>query len=145
MRARPSGAILLEVVFALALLAAAAGVILGSMSASIHAAERVRSEATLADVSVTLSSLVQMGLVPMDDAEGQAFEDPKLEGWTYTIKTTAIDTGVTAGDGAPTELKHVTLTVTAPNNGGSLLTASLMRVPTTGLNSLTSGPIGGGP
>ena len=147
-RAQPAGAILLEVVFSLALLAAAAGVILGSMSSSIHAAERVRAEATLADVLVTVKSHIQMGLIPMDDVEAQAFDDPKLEGWTYTVKAAAvessIDTGGAAAESVPAELKHVEVTVFAPNNGGLMRSATLMRVPTTGLNSITTGPIGGG-
>jgi type II secretory pathway pseudopilin PulG len=138
-RRPPQGAILLEVVFALALLAAAAGVILGGMTSSIHAAERVRSEADVADVSVTLASRIQMGLVPMEDAQDQAFDDPRFDGWTFSIKATPID-AVTGSD-----LKHVEVTVTSPDKKVTMRTATLMHAATTGgLNTISAEPIGGG-
>lgn len=89
--ARPSGrargAVLLEVILALALFAATSGVVLGSLNVCLGAARRIRLGAVAADLAVTRLSEIQMGLVPLRDAGPEACEEPHGD-WTWQVATT---------------------------------------------------------
>jgi len=86
--AAPRAAVLLEVVLALALFAATSAIVLGSLNACLRASQGIRLEAAAADLSVSLLSEIQMGLVPLRDAGPEAYEKP-LQDWTWQVVTTA--------------------------------------------------------
>ena len=87
-RARDARAIvLLEIIFAITLFAAMAGVVLSSLHSSINAVSRLRLDNRAADLAVTVLSQIQMGdLAPVDDGPNE-FAEP-LEDWTWQIVTT---------------------------------------------------------
>ncbi len=80
------GAALLEVIFALVLFAAAAGVIYGGLTWSARQVGRSRLEATAADLAVTLLSEIQMGLVE-PAADGPTAYDEPMGDWNWQIVT----------------------------------------------------------
>lgn len=98
------GAILLEVVLALALLVMTSAVILGSMSAAMRSAGRLRLRAQAADLAVTLASELHMGLLAPADTELTPYARPGLAGWSWQVAAEPLE-------GAPAELRRVLLTV----------------------------------
>lgn len=77
-------AVLLEIVFAITLLTAAAGTILSAFDASIHSLGRLRLQGQASDLAVTLLSQVQMGDLPAADDGPNQYEEP-LEEWSWEI------------------------------------------------------------
>ena len=83
-RAR-TGAVLLEVILAGALLAMGVLIILSGLNSSLRVAQRVQLEAQASDLAVTLLSELQMGLVmPVSDGPNE-YEQPELADWTWEI------------------------------------------------------------
>jgi hypothetical protein len=92
LRAGGGGLVLVEVVLAVTLFFCGALVVLTGLSASLHTANRVRTEADGADLAVTLLSEVQMGLVPLVDDGPNEYEEEELADWTWEIVTSDVET-----------------------------------------------------
>lgn len=93
-RRRSRGAMLLEIVLALALFLAAATIVLGGLSASLGAAKDLRLQITAQDLAVTVNSQLQMGYIAAVDAGPNPFDDPALEGWTWQVTITTAETAI---------------------------------------------------
>jgi len=113
-RARARGVVLLEVVLAVALFALAAGVVGGGLSGSLRTARRLEAEATAADLAVTVVSWLDLGLLPLEDAGPEAFEDEDRLGWTWQVMTGPADDAAEIDDG----LVRVEITVRNRETGG---------------------------
>ncbi len=88
---RQRGAVLLEVVLALALFVAAAAVIGSGLNAALNSVERLRLNAHAADLAVTVMSELQLGMRAVDTAgTEQPFEAP-FEDWTWEVQLTPMD------------------------------------------------------
>jgi hypothetical protein len=101
-RACRAGAVLVEVVLALALFVAAAAVISGGMSASMDSVERLRLNAHASDLAVTVVSELQMGTLAADGTGPQEFDLP-FEDWTWEVLQAPVDDGAAE----ETRLTHV--------------------------------------
>jgi hypothetical protein len=88
-----AGAVLLEVVLALALFVAAATVLTGGVNASVQAVDKLRLENHAMDLAITLVSEMQMHARPVEAVAERAFEAP-FEDWNYTVELHAIDSDV---------------------------------------------------
>lgn len=82
-----SGAILLEVVIALAIFVAAAAVITVGMNAAVNSVERQRLNAHAVNLSVSVMSELHMGLRSYAPADPEPFEAP-FTNWTWQVVTT---------------------------------------------------------
>jgi type II secretory pathway pseudopilin PulG len=89
-RSRQSGAILLEVVLALVLLAFAAAVIGGGLHTAIGSVERLRLNAHAADLAVSVMSELELGTKSLGAEGQQRFEWP-FEFWTWEAIATSND------------------------------------------------------
>jgi len=85
-------ALLLEVVLALTVFVGMALAVLGGLSTSVKSARTVGLEAQAADLAVTLLSELQLGLVPIEDAGPEGYEDETLEEWTWEVVIDPITT-----------------------------------------------------
>jgi type II secretory pathway pseudopilin PulG len=85
------GAVLLEVVLALAIFGMGAVVILSGLQAALRMAQQVQFEAKAADLAVTVISEVQIGQISLQDAGPMTYEEASLAGWTWQVVTSAID------------------------------------------------------
>jgi type II secretory pathway pseudopilin PulG len=85
-----AGAVLLEVVLALVLVAAAAAVIGAGLSASIDRVEHLKLNAHAADLAVSVLSELQMGSKMIPEDGPQTFEAP-FEGWTWEVESEVTD------------------------------------------------------
>ncbi|MHC1763552.1 MAG: hypothetical protein AB9869_04485 [Verrucomicrobiia bacterium] len=88
---RESGAVLLEVVLALALFVVAATILTSGMSSSLDAVDRLRLNAHAADLAVTTLSELQLGLKSVSLNGPEPFEPP-LEQWDWEILATPLET-----------------------------------------------------
>jgi type II secretory pathway pseudopilin PulG len=88
------GAVLVEVVLALALFVAAAAVISGALSASMDSVERLRLNAHAANLAVTVLSELQMGTLAAEGVGPQEFDLP-FEDWTWEVLQAPVDDGTT--------------------------------------------------
>lgn len=79
---RSNGAVLLEVVLALVLIAGAAAVIGAGLSASIDRVERLKLNAHAADLAVSVMSELQIGSKVVSEEGPEPFEAP-FEAWTW--------------------------------------------------------------
>ncbi|MGY8652709.1 MAG: type IV pilus modification PilV family protein [Verrucomicrobiia bacterium] len=82
-----SGAILLEVVIALAIFVAAAGVITVGMNAAVSSVERQRLSAHAVNLSVTVMSELRVGMRSYAPADPEPFDAP-FTNWTWQVVTT---------------------------------------------------------
>ena len=82
---RRNGAVLLEVVLALALFVAAAGVILSGLSSAIGAAERLRLDAHGINLAASTLAQLELGTRPADTTEPTPFLPP-FDDWTWEIR-----------------------------------------------------------
>ncbi len=87
---RESGAVLLEVVLALALFVVAASILTSGMSSSLDAVDRLRLNAHAADLAVTTLSEMQLGLKSVSLNGPEPFEPP-LEQWSWEIVATPLE------------------------------------------------------
>jgi len=91
MKAQSShGAVLLEVVLALVLVAGAAAVVGAGLSASIDRVERLKLNAHAADLAVSVMSELQMGSKVLSQEGPESFEAP-FEGWTWEAAAEVTD------------------------------------------------------
>lgn len=79
------GGILLEVLFALALMLGASSVITGGLQASMDAVERMRNGMHGVNLAESLLSKIEMGLLDAESVEEESFSAP-FESWSYDIE-----------------------------------------------------------
>jgi hypothetical protein len=87
-----SGAVLLEVILALALFVGAAAVLTSGLSSSLDGVERLRRNAHAADFAISVLSELQMGITSLGVSGPQPFVPPE-EGWTWEIAAAPIESG----------------------------------------------------
>ena len=80
-----TGAVLLEVVLALALILFAIGVVNSGLQAAVDAVDRMKANTQAMNLAVSTMSEIQMGIIPMESAEAQPFLTP-FEDWTYAVQ-----------------------------------------------------------
>lgn len=85
-----NGAVLLEVVLALVLIAGAAAVIGAGLSASIDRVERLKLNAHAADLAVSVMSELQMGSKVISEDGPETFEAP-FDAWTWEVQAEVTD------------------------------------------------------
>jgi type II secretory pathway pseudopilin PulG len=83
-KAAPRGAVLLEVVLALALFAAAATIIGAGIHSAIDGVERQKLNAHAMDLAVSVLSEIQMGQRPLESVGPETFESP-FDHWTWQL------------------------------------------------------------
>lgn len=86
-----AGAVLLEVVLALALFVGAATVLTSGLSSSLEAVERLRLSTHAADLAVSVLSELQMGIKSPGAGGAQPFAAP-FEQWTWEIVSVPLQT-----------------------------------------------------
>ena len=91
------GAVLLEVLVAVALFSAAAAVIGGALSASIASLDRLRAQLHAEDLAVSVLSQVQLGLIPLTAAGPEPF-DPPFGQWNWEVQVSMAGE-MASGDG----------------------------------------------
>src|SRR5258708_5437317 len=79
---REDGAVLLEVILALALFVAAAAILSSGLSSSLDAVERLRFNTHAADFAVTVLSELQLGTKTLSTMGPQAFNKPD-DDWSW--------------------------------------------------------------
>ena len=82
-----SGAILFEVVLALALFAFAAAVISGGVSTALKSVERMRTELDASNLAISTLAEIELNLKPMTTSPPAEFEPP-MERWTWQVEVT---------------------------------------------------------
>ena len=100
----PSGAVLLEVVLAMALFFTSAMVVTGGLSASMSALRKIKLDAQASDLAVSKLSEVQMGILAAVDEGPNPYEEEDLSQWTWQILAVPADP---LGTVQPTSLKKV--------------------------------------
>jgi type II secretory pathway pseudopilin PulG len=89
---RQTGAVLLEVVLALALFVMAATIITGGLTAAINEVKRLRLAAHASNLAATVVAQIQMGVQP-GEAAGPAPFEPPFDQWKWeTIVSPVNDT-----------------------------------------------------
>lgn len=78
------GAVLLEVVLALALFAAAAAIIGGGIHSAIDGVERQKLNAHAVNLAISVVSEIQIGLRTLESAGPEPFESP-FDHWTWQL------------------------------------------------------------
>src|SRR5262249_35492348 len=134
---RVRGALLLEVVFALALFVGAATVLLGGFNASTRAAQNIKIEATAEDLAVTVMSQIQMGLIPTTDNGPNPIDDPNYDGWTWQLVTADVTTGQQTPGAISVNLKRVEVIIANPDAGFTRRLSRLVA-PNDNLTGLTN-------
>ena len=138
-----AAAVLLEVIFSLALFCSMAAVIVGSLNASLGALRQVRLEARAADLAVTLLSEIQMGLVALQDQGPQDYAEQDLADWNWQIVTSAVD-----NSSLDVSLTRAEIVIFNKTQGYTYRLVQLFRIEQTeGLMAWRTGPAasGGGP
>jgi type II secretory pathway pseudopilin PulG len=82
---RARGAVLLEVLLALALFVFAAAVVSSGLNAAVERTLRLKAQTHALDLAVSVLSEVQMGIRPAETAGPEPFEAP-FEPWTWEIE-----------------------------------------------------------
>ena len=82
-----SGAILFEVVLALALFVFAAAVISGGFSTALMSVDRMRAELDGSNLAISTLAEIELNLKPMVTSPPAQFEPP-LEKWTWEVEVT---------------------------------------------------------
>jgi type II secretory pathway pseudopilin PulG len=83
---RQTGAVLLEVILALALFVTAATIITSGLNASLAGVERLRSNTHAANLAVSVLSELQLGIKSLNADGPQPFEPPWAD-WTWEVIT----------------------------------------------------------
>ena len=100
-----TGAVLLEVVLALALLLFAIGVVNSGLQASVDAVDRMKANTQAMNLAVSVMSELQMGLIPVETVEAQPFLTP-FEDWTYEIQAESFGESL-LGQTRPTKVEVI--------------------------------------
>ena len=103
MKHHRSGAVLLEVLMALALILGAASVITGGLQSAVDSVERMRNNLHGVNLAVSVISQIQMGMIAAESVEGTQFEEP-FQDWSYDIETEEVSTDVMDLEGDGLEL-----------------------------------------
>ena len=93
-----SGAILFEVVLALALFVFAAAVISGGFSTALKSVERMRTELDASNLAISTLAEIELSLKPMVTSPPAKFEPP-LERWTWEVEVTEPSEDLDMGGG----------------------------------------------
>ena len=117
-----TGALLLEVILALGLLVAAGSVVVGGLSTSAISARSLALEAHAANLAVTLSSRMAVGLVPVGSSDAQKFEDPFADfTWEASVdsRTLGLSTSESVGSESTRDasVKRVHIVIRHPETG----------------------------
>ena len=94
----PSGAILFEVVLALALFVFAAAVISGGFSTALMSVDRMRAELDASNLAISTLAEIELNLKPMVTSPPAQFEPP-LEKWTWEVEVTEPSEDLDMGGG----------------------------------------------
>jgi hypothetical protein len=125
-KSRARGAILLEVIFSIALMAGACGAIIGGFNACWQANRDLWMEAKASDLAVTMLTEIQMGVVPPADDGPTDYADP-LADWCWQVTTADLPPQTPDG---PT-LKQVQIVVTYKPQDYSYTLMELVTLPGT--------------
>ncbi len=134
-RGRRRGAILLEVVVGLSLVVVAAVFILDGLNTSLRSTRRASLEATAADLQVTITSFLQMGVVEMVNDGPRAFEDPLPidhvidPNWTWELVVSELSTESAVPPEMAPDLRQVQVVIRHEEEDYVLRSTRLMRVP----------------
>ncbi len=79
------GSVLLEVVLAIALFFMTATFVMSALNGSLSAVRTAQLEADAADLSITVLSEVQLGLIPLTSDGPVAIELKGYEGWSWQL------------------------------------------------------------
>jgi len=79
------GAVLLEVVLALTVFVGMAMAVLGGLAMAVRSARHLGLETTAANLAISLLSEMELGLVPVEDAGPETYEDEALADWTWQV------------------------------------------------------------
>ena len=93
-----SGAILFEVVLALALFVFAAAVISGGFSTALMSVDRMRAELDASNLAISTLTEIELNLKPMVTSPPAKFEPP-LERWTWEVEVTEPSEDLDMGGG----------------------------------------------
>lgn len=93
-----SGAILFEVVLALALFVFAAAVISGGFSTALMSVDRMRAELDASNLAISTLAEIELNLKPMVTSPPAQFEPP-LEKWTWEVEVTEPSEDLDMGGG----------------------------------------------
>ena len=93
-----SGAILFEVVLALALFVFAAAVISGGFSTALMSVDRMRAELDASNLAISTLAEIELSLKPMVTSPPAKFEPP-LERWTWEVEVTEPSEDLDMGGG----------------------------------------------
>ena len=93
-----SGAILFEVVLALALFVFAAAVISGGFSTALMSVDRMRAELDASNLAISTLAEIELNLKPMVTSPPAQFEPP-LERWTWEVEVTEPSEDLDMGGG----------------------------------------------
>ena len=85
------GAVLLEVLLALALFVAAAAIVTASMNASLEGLDRLKLNTHAVNLAVTVFSELQLGSRAVEVNGAQAFEPP-FQDWSWELALTPSET-----------------------------------------------------
>ena len=92
------GAILFEVVLALALFVFAAAVISGGFSTALMSVDRMRAELDASNLAISTLTEIELNLKPMVTSPPAQFEPP-LEKWTWEVEVTEPSEDLDMGGG----------------------------------------------
>ncbi|MDA7676671.1 hypothetical protein OAK90_00975 [bacterium] len=92
------GAILFEVVLALALFVFAAAVISGGFSASLKSVDRMRAELDASNLAASTLAEIVLALKPMSASPPTDFEPP-FDGWNWEVEVTEPSEDLDMGGG----------------------------------------------
>ena len=93
-----SGAILFEVVLALALFVFATAVISGGFSTALKSVDRMRAELDASNLAISTLTEIELNLKPMVTSPPAQFEPP-LEKWTWEVEVTEPSEDLDMGGG----------------------------------------------
>ena len=93
-----SGAILFEVVLALALFVFATAVISGGFSTALMSVDRMRAELDASNLAISTLAEIELNLKPMVTSPPAQFEPP-LEKWTWEVEVTEPSEDLDMGGG----------------------------------------------
>jgi HAMP domain-containing protein len=120
-----SGAILFEVVLALALFVFAAAVISGGFSTALKSVERMRTELDASNLAISTLAEIELNLKPMTTSPPAEFEPP-MERWTWQVEVTEPSEDLDMSGG----LTLVEVIVRNEERGPETRFARMMRVST---------------
>jgi len=115
---RAAGAVLLEVILALALFVGAASAVAGGLAAAAGAVERLRLDVQAADLASSTLSRIQIGLLPAVTAGPESFAPPDND-WSWQVAASDIPEG-----GSEPPLRRLEVTV---RNAGAGVTRRLVQ------------------